>query len=328
MTAHNTPSMTQTSSCVPTTKYPMFTGTGKGSPPGHQVVVSPVQRQSPSELHGQGVCKVSRRRGDDEYAVHLNMNIKTKRRTEGLPVGDRRQGILRTGNIPDTQQTMRSRTHGQQSDGHQMAVTLYRMQPSVESCETSYEGLQMATPSLQVQPSVKSRTPSYGEAKRHHKDVVYEECLNVNVDPMARGAGMTSAANNTEGRGNAPGSQQMTHSRTRKQPNGHQTAVSPSQSQSSMGSSAPICEEPRGRPGDTRYGGYPNRDNEYKRRLTKSSVSKNKRSTVLYSPKTTPKAPDKGDQCIDNKLRTEAHYAPWPRERDHIENMTCGEKKS
>jgi hypothetical protein len=58
MTAHNTPSMTQMSSRVPTTKHPMFTGTGKGSPSGHQVVVSPVQQQSPRRS---------------------NMNIKTKR---------------------------------------------------------------------------------------------------------------------------------------------------------------------------------------------------------------------------------------------------------
>jgi hypothetical protein len=44
MTVHNMLSITWKSSCVPTTKHPMFTGTCKGPPPGHQVTVSPVHQ--------------------------------------------------------------------------------------------------------------------------------------------------------------------------------------------------------------------------------------------------------------------------------------------
>jgi hypothetical protein len=47
----------------------------------------------------------------------------------------------------------------------------------------------------------------------------------------------------------------------------------------------------------------------------------------VYSPKTTPKAPDKGARHIDDKLRTEAHYAPRPRERDCVENTTRWREK-
>jgi hypothetical protein len=207
------------------------------------------------------------------------------------------------GGIPAVQRPTHSRTHNN-IPGPQTAIFLF-----------------------QVQQFVDLHDPLYREAKQHHKDIIYKECLNVNIDPMARGAGMTSAADNAEGRGNAPGFQQMTCSRMHKQPNGHQTAVSPSQSQSSVGLSAPICKEPRGCPGDARYGGYLNRDDKSKRRLMKSSVSKNKRSTVLYSPKMTPKAPDKGAWHIDDKLRTEAHYAPQPRERDCVENTTWWREK-
>jgi hypothetical protein len=59
---------------------------------------------------------------------------------------------------------------------------------------------------------------------------------------------------------------------------------------------------------------------KHKKKLTSSSVSIQEQSIDLYSPKTTPKVLDKHVWHIDDKLRTEAHYAPQPKGRDHINN--------
>jgi hypothetical protein len=61
-------------------------------------------------------------------------------------------------------------------------------------------------------------------------------------------------------------------------------------------------------------------NDESKKKLTKVSVKQDGGSTILYSPKTFPKAPEKGAQSRDNKQRAETHYAPWPRGRDHANN--------
>jgi hypothetical protein len=66
---------------------------------------------------------------------------------------------------------------------------------------------------------------------------------------------------------------------------------------------------------------WSNSNIKQKKKLMTESVNQNKWSTRLYSPKTTPKALDKCAWHIDDKWRTEAHYAPWPRERDHINNV-------
>jgi hypothetical protein len=66
---------------------------------------------------------------------------------------------------------------------------------------------------------------------------------------------------------------------------------------------------------------------EQKKELTKASVSQNERSTVLYSPNIAPKAPDKRAQCTDDELKTEAHYAPWQKGRDHVNNVTWWETR-
>jgi hypothetical protein len=68
-------------------------------------------------------------------------------------------------------------------------------------------------------------------------------------------------------------------------------------------------------------------NDESKKKLTKVSVKQVRGSTILYSPKTVPKTPDKGAWSRDNKQRAETHYAPWPRERDCIENTIRWRKK-
>jgi hypothetical protein len=77
--------------------------------------------------------------------------------------------------------------------------------------------------------------------------------------------------------------------------------------------------------GDAIYENHLTTNNKSKKRLTKVSVSQNKRSTALYSPKTVLKAPDKGAWHIDGKKRIKAHYAPQPKGRDHINNATWWE---
>jgi hypothetical protein len=67
-------------------------------------------------------------------------------------------------------------------------------------------GPQMAIPSFQAQQFIDLHNPLYREAKWCHKDVVYKEYSNTNVEPMARGAGTTSAADK-QGTGCIPNAQ-------------------------------------------------------------------------------------------------------------------------
>jgi hypothetical protein len=199
------------------------------------------------------------------------------------------------------------------------------------TCEKLYDGLQMAIHSLQVQPSIKLRTPSY-EVKQHHKDVIYKECSNMNVEPMARGAGTTLATDKQE-TGCIPDAQRPTHSTMRKEnPPGPQTTADLFQRESINGSGTQHLEESCGglQIQHDRGAGNERRSNmnvKHKEKLMMKSVNQNNWRTTLYSPKTTPKAPNKGAQHIDDKLRTEAHYAPRPRERDRVENMTRWREK-
>jgi hypothetical protein len=245
------------------------------------------------------------RQGDVAYKDHLNVNDKSRRWTVSStpPITDERGGIL------DAQQPTHARTRSEYLLGPQTTTDFPKKELLDGSDIHTIEGLE-------------------GEVQiQHNGSGIDKGCSNVNNESKERLTKSPKATDkhawhidNAEGRGNTPGSQQMTRSRTHKQPNGHQTAISPFQPQSSVGSSAPIYEEPRGHTGDARYGGYLNRDDESKRRLMKSSVSKNKRSTVLYSPKIAPKAPDKRAQHTDDKLRTKAHYAPQPKVRNHVNN--------
>jgi hypothetical protein len=246
------------------------------------------------------------RQGDVAYEDHLNVNDESRRRTASStpPITDERGGI------PDAQQPTHARTCNEYLLGPQTNADLPKREPLDGSDIHTIEGLEGK---IQIQ---------------HNSGRIDKGCSNVNNESKERLTKLPKAMDkrawcidNAEGRGNTPGSQQMMRSRMRKQSNGHQTAISPSQPQLSVGSSAPIYKELRGCPGDARYGGYLNRDDESKRRLTKLSVSKNKRSTVLYSPKIAPKAPDKRAQHTDDKLRTKAHYAPQPKVRDHVNNM-------
>jgi hypothetical protein len=198
---------------VPAAQQPMCSKLYNKYNYGPQMTISLLHQQSSGNWN---VLLYRESRQFQRYKRHLNANDEAKKWAGNTSAVDERQG---TGNIPDPQLLMHSRT-----------------------CENSYDGLQMASPMLQVQPPVKLRTSGYGEMRRCHGDTVYKTHLTMN--------------------------------------------------------------------------------DESKKRLTKASVSQNKRSTVLYSPKTVPKAPDKGAQYIDGKKRTEAHYAPWPKERDHINNMT------
>jgi hypothetical protein len=145
------------------------------------------------------------------------VNDEAKRRVGGTSAVDERQ---ETGNVPVDQRPMHPRTR-----------------------EKMYDSLQTATHSSQVQPSVKLRTPSYGEAKRHHKDVVYEEHSNTNVEPTVRGAG-TMLATDKQGTGHIPDAQRPTHPTTCKEnPPGPQMTTDLFQRESINGPSTQRLEE-------------------------------------------------------------------------------------
>jgi hypothetical protein len=56
-----------------------------------------------------------------------------------------------------------------------------------------------------------------------------------------------------------------------------------------------------------------------KEKLTSLSVSVQEQSTVTYSLGRKPKVPDKHARRVDNKYNPEVHNAPWPMERDCVE---------
>jgi hypothetical protein len=58
---------------------------------------------------------------------------------------------------------------------------------------------------------------------------------------------------------------------------------------------------------------------KHKKKLTSLSVSVQEQSTVTYSPGRKPKVPDKHAWRVDNKYNPEAYNAPWPTERDCVE---------
>jgi hypothetical protein len=82
------------------------------------------------------------------------------RQTGGMAAVKERQG---TGNIPNPQLPMHSRT-----------------------CETSYDSLQMAMPLVQGQPSIQVRNLGYGERRRHHGDAVYDRCSTKNEETKGK----------------------------------------------------------------------------------------------------------------------------------------------
>jgi hypothetical protein len=131
--------------------------------------------------------------------------------------------------------------------GQQTADTSYWTQPSIDLCETSYDGLQTATPSPKAQSAVRPRISGYGERRQRRIDGVDARRSNTN-DESLRGAGGTSTVEERQGIGNVPDPQIPTHSRTHENLyNGPQTAVPLHQAQPFPSLQIPLAEESRWR---------------------------------------------------------------------------------
>jgi hypothetical protein len=184
---------------------------------------------------------------------------------------EERQGI---GNVPDPQLPTHSKT-----------------------CENSYNGPQMAVPSHQAQPPLGSRIPPADGSRRRQKDTVYGRRSKEN-DEDKRGAGGTSAVDKRKGTGNFPVDQRPMCPRMRETLyDSLQMAIHPFQVQPSVKMRTPWYGELRRHHGDTVYKNCLNMNDKSKKKLTKSSVDQNNWSTRMYSPKMTPKAPDKRAQA-------------------------------
>jgi hypothetical protein len=129
-------------------------GRYRGAVLGHQTDISSSQVQPAIKVNAPGHGETRRHQKDAVYNKRSFMNDNTMRRMGGMAAVKERQG---TGNIPDPQLQMRSRT-----------------------CETLYDGLQMAMPLFQGQPPTQVRNSGYRETRRRHGDGVYDRRSNTN----------------------------------------------------------------------------------------------------------------------------------------------------
>lgn len=128
------------------------------------------------------------------------MDDKPRRQAKEQSTMDSREG---TRNIPGPQHPTRSKTCEQQIDGHKMAIHSY-----------------------QVKQSVNWNAPEYGKRKWHHKDAVYDKCLNANIEPMKRWTETMSAVDKRKETGCVPDLQHPTRSTMCEHyTSGHQTAA-------------------------------------------------------------------------------------------------------
>lgn len=173
---------------------------------------------------------------------------------------------------------------------------------------------------FQAQPAVNLHNPSYRKARWHHNNAVCEEHWNTDTELTMRGAETMSAAGKEQGTGHIPMAQPTTCSRTRnKQLVGPQMAIPSHQVQLSLGSQIPLGGELKWWYGHAVIEGRSNVNDKSGKKLMKLSVNQNEKSTMLYSTKTAPKAPDKGAQCVDDRNNTEVHNTPQPAGRDCVE---------
>jgi hypothetical protein len=115
-------------------------GRYRGAVLGHQTDISSSQVQLAIKANAPGHGETRRRHEDAVYNKRSFTNDNSMRQTGGTAAVKERQG---TGNIPDPQLPMRSRTH-----------------------ETSYDGLQTAMPLFQGQPPTQVRNSGYGVYNR------------------------------------------------------------------------------------------------------------------------------------------------------------------
>jgi hypothetical protein len=303
-TAHSTPSQIHEEDHVPMTKHPTRPRTRIEGPNGPQMAIHLIQTQS-SDERSTPTSKGSRRRrsdgerrrhrGDDVYENRSFTNDKQMRWAEDPSGLEEEQG---TGDVHASRQAKHSRRHRGTSRNHQMDMDLF-----------------------QVQPSIKSNAPENGEMRRRHGDVVhggqpktndkhgerltnasgravvvsregrndvgtsYGDSKNLTEEKVSKRMMTHRMSSRKQGGDHIPAAQIPMRSKTcNEYPSGPQTAVSSSQPQSSRGSSDPRYGEPRGRPGDARYGGQM-KSNDKNSRIAEEVV--NERRTAGGTPSLT-----------------------------------------
>jgi hypothetical protein len=289
---HITPSQIHEEGCVPMTKHPMHPRTCIEVPNGPQMAIPLIQTQLLDE-RGTPMSKGSRRRhsdgerrshrGDAVYENHLFTNDEHTRQAEDLSGLDEEQG---TGDVHAIRQAKHSRRHRGASRNHQTDMDL-----------------------SQVQPSIKLNAPENGETRRHHGDVVhggqpkmndkhreqltnasgravvmsregrndvctsYGDSKNLTEEKVSKRLMTHRTSSRKQGGDHVPVAQPPMRSKTcNEYLSGPQMTVPSSQPQSSRGLSSPIYGEPRGRPGDARYGGQ-TKSNDENSRITEEVVN-------------------------------------------------------
>jgi hypothetical protein len=217
---------------VPAIRQAWHSKRQKGAFLNHQMDMASFQAQPSIRSDGPGNGETRRRQGDVINEDRSKVNDESMRRSRGTSAVDKKQG---TGNKPDPQLPTRSRTH-----------------------ETSHNGLQTASHASQKKPSIKLKGPRDGETRRRIEDrssLVTEDSRRDHNSTRTMKRSYMNVEPATNRSGGALVTQGSTCSKTR---NGYlydpQTAVPSSQPQPSRGSSNPVNGEPRGRPGDARYG--------------------------------------------------------------------------
>jgi hypothetical protein len=235
------------------------------------------------------------------------MEEKVSKRLMTHRTSSRKQG---GDHIPVAQLPMHSRMRNEFPSGPQTAVSSSQPQSSRGSSDPMYGGPRGRPGDARYG----GQTKSNDENSRITEEVVNEQWT----------AGCTLSLTNITG--NSPVSQRPTRSKTRKEyPYDPQTAIDPYHRELASSLCTRRIEGSRGGSCTQRDGGviderHSNPNVKHKKILTKLSVKNiQERSTDLYSTMRKPKVPDKHAQHVDNKYNPEAHNAPWPTERNCVE---------
>jgi hypothetical protein len=328
---------------VPAIRQAWHSKRQKGAFLNHQTNMASFQAQPSIKSDGPGNGETRCHQGDVINKDCSKVNDESMRRSRGTSAVDKKQG---TGNKPDPQLPMCSRT-----------------------CETSHNGLQTASPAFQKKPSIKLKGPRDREMRQRIEDrssLVTEESrgdhnrtgvrkhLYMNIEPNVSNnensclsekvvngrwtACITPSLTNKKG--GAPVTQRPTRSKMR---NRHEygpqmTADSPQRAPMS-GACIQCLEEAWGglhirRGGGTDNGRRSKPNINYKKKLTSLSVKNiQEQSTDMYSMMRIPKMPDKDAWHVEDRYDPKAHNAPQPKKRDCVEQSlkqqdTSGRQRS
>jgi hypothetical protein len=260
-TARSMPSQIHEEGGVPMTKHLTCPRTCIEVPNGLQMAIPMIQTQS-SDERGTPMSKGSRQHHSDEvYTKHSFTSDEPRRWAETSSAVDKEQGM---GDVPAIRQAKHSRRHRGASWNHQTDMDLSQVQPSNKS---------NAPGNRERLTNASGRGVVVSREGRNDVCTLYGGCKSLMEEKVSKQLRTHRMSSRKQGGDHVPVAQFPMRSRTHnKYPSGPQTTVPSSQPQPSRGLSNPRYGELKGHPGDARYGRRSNTNDEYKGRLTKSSV--------------------------------------------------------